>query len=715
MLVEDDKSLREIYSIRLVAEGYNIVSAGDGEEGLALAVQEKPDLIIADVMMPKISGFDMLDILRSTPETTNVKVIMMTALSSDDQRQRGEALGADRYLVKSQVGIEDVVNAVHDLLGDAPNTNAAGNLDTVAAIPIQQPAPGEAITPATPNYEAQQEAAAQAAPAQTTPAQATPVQAVPAQNPAVDPALAMATAQAAQVATQATPVAPAIPETPATPVAPTAPVATVAPEVPAVPAAPSMPEAPATPVVPETPVAPTTPVAPEVPVVPPVTQPADQNSLELAAAEAAANLAASAAAVAQVPAVPVAPEAPAAPVMSEASVEPPVAPVEPSVAPAEQTAPVFPAMPLPPVEATPAAQVAESPADTYIPPTNPTATEAPVVPEAPVTPAEAPVATDTMQAPVTPIDTTPAAPVAPVEQIETPQIAGGASAFTNDSAPASNDTVLSSNKTGGERVIQPISDPNAPSSRDRLAAEMDAILNNSDPPTPTDNPFNVPTPPQLNIPSESANIGDTQSAGATPASAADVVANNNDNFLGATAETQIVFNDPETAFKQSYGDNNPAVDIDKFEREQVENANKNLSEQFGSLDENEADKEENVEAIKPAYMTDLTSQLLAEGENNQSELENPLAAQMARELADDPVTLEAERLRETGEAEEMVKQESNDILSDDEINDALPDFLKSENLSTSPNIQSPNFDSSENAEEVQSESSSEEDLKDGEN
>ena len=69
MLVEDDNSLREIYSIRLTAEGYVIVSAGDGEEALAMAVKERPDLIISDVMMPKISGFDMLDILRSTPET----------------------------------------------------------------------------------------------------------------------------------------------------------------------------------------------------------------------------------------------------------------------------------------------------------------------------------------------------------------------------------------------------------------------------------------------------------------------------------------------------------------------------------------------------------------------------------------------------------------------------------------------------------------------
>ncbi len=120
MLVEDDKSLREIYGVRLLAEGYDIVSAGDGEEALAMAIKERPTLIVSDVMMPKISGFDMLDILRSTTETKNIKVIMMTALSSEEQRARGEQLGADRYLVKSQIGIEDVVRAVHEVLADSP-------------------------------------------------------------------------------------------------------------------------------------------------------------------------------------------------------------------------------------------------------------------------------------------------------------------------------------------------------------------------------------------------------------------------------------------------------------------------------------------------------------------------------------------------------------------------------------------------------------------
>ena len=121
MLVEDDRALSEIYGIRLVAEGYEVVQAIDGEDGLAKIVQEKPDLVIADIMMPKISGFDMMDIIRSTPEVKDTKIIVMTALSADSQRERGEALGADRYLVKSQVGIEDVINAVHEVMGDKPS------------------------------------------------------------------------------------------------------------------------------------------------------------------------------------------------------------------------------------------------------------------------------------------------------------------------------------------------------------------------------------------------------------------------------------------------------------------------------------------------------------------------------------------------------------------------------------------------------------------
>ncbi|MBF1034813.1 MAG: response regulator [Candidatus Nanosynbacter sp.] len=189
LLVEDDQSLREIYGIRLTAEGYEIASAGDGEAALALAVKERPDLIISDVMMPKISGFDMLDILRSTPETANIKVIMMTALSADDQKARGESLGADRFLVKSQVGIEDVVNAVHEVLNDA---NGAPVAATTA--------------PTTDNMMTQFAAAPAQAPV------ATPTQsASPAETPVQTPTQFVASAQpfvSAQPATQAQPTTP---------------------------------------------------------------------------------------------------------------------------------------------------------------------------------------------------------------------------------------------------------------------------------------------------------------------------------------------------------------------------------------------------------------------------------------------------------------------------------------------------------------------------
>lgn len=174
LLVEDDKSLREIYGVRLLAEGYDIVSAGDGEEALAMAIKDRPQLIVSDVMMPKISGFDMLDILRSTTETKDIKVIMMTALSSEDQRARGEQLGADRYLVKSQVGIEDVVRTVHEVLGDAPVTSATTTplgTSSIAAPSVAAPRP--AAPAAVPPRPAPQPVATVAPPAAAPVASAT--------------------------------------------------------------------------------------------------------------------------------------------------------------------------------------------------------------------------------------------------------------------------------------------------------------------------------------------------------------------------------------------------------------------------------------------------------------------------------------------------------------------------------------------------------------
>lgn len=133
LIVEDDINLREIYAASLSAEGYELITASDGEEALTKAVAEKPSLVLLDVMMRKISGFDVLDILRSTPEIKDTKVVMLSALSQQSDRERGEKLGANKYLVKSQITLEDVVGTVKEILNDEGGTaqiqtNSGGRL-----------------------------------------------------------------------------------------------------------------------------------------------------------------------------------------------------------------------------------------------------------------------------------------------------------------------------------------------------------------------------------------------------------------------------------------------------------------------------------------------------------------------------------------------------------------------------------------------------------
>jgi two-component system phosphate regulon response regulator PhoB len=117
LLVEDDDSLAAVYVTRFEAEGFVVRRVPNGEEALAAALELRPDIILLDVMMPKVSGFDVLDILRNTPETANLKVIMLTALSQEADKQRAQELGVDDYLVKSQVVIADVVERVKSHLG----------------------------------------------------------------------------------------------------------------------------------------------------------------------------------------------------------------------------------------------------------------------------------------------------------------------------------------------------------------------------------------------------------------------------------------------------------------------------------------------------------------------------------------------------------------------------------------------------------------------
>jgi DNA-binding response OmpR family regulator len=134
LLVEDDDALANTYVTRLEAEGFSVRRANNGEDALATALDYKPELVLLDVMMPKVSGFEVLDILRNTPETANLKIIVLTALGQEGDKQRAAQLGADDYLVKSQVVISDVIDRVKHHLGMDDATDSEPIQDTEAQL-----------------------------------------------------------------------------------------------------------------------------------------------------------------------------------------------------------------------------------------------------------------------------------------------------------------------------------------------------------------------------------------------------------------------------------------------------------------------------------------------------------------------------------------------------------------------------------------------------
>ncbi len=116
LIVEDDIPLRDMYKTRLKYEGYEVSVASDGEEALEKAVKEQPDVILLDIMMPKVSGFDVLDILKNTKTTRNIPVIIMTVLEQESNKVKGLVAGAEDYLIKSQSMPQDVINKIKEVL-----------------------------------------------------------------------------------------------------------------------------------------------------------------------------------------------------------------------------------------------------------------------------------------------------------------------------------------------------------------------------------------------------------------------------------------------------------------------------------------------------------------------------------------------------------------------------------------------------------------------
>jgi DNA-binding response OmpR family regulator len=116
LIVEDDTMISAMYQTKLSAEGLEVLVADNGADGLKLAAENKPDLILLDVIMPQMDGFAVLTELKENAKTKKIPVVLLTNLSTEEDQQKGKQLGAAEYIVKSSLTPDQVSDKVKKLL-----------------------------------------------------------------------------------------------------------------------------------------------------------------------------------------------------------------------------------------------------------------------------------------------------------------------------------------------------------------------------------------------------------------------------------------------------------------------------------------------------------------------------------------------------------------------------------------------------------------------
>lgn len=116
LIIEDDSLIVKVYSTRLKADGHQVFSAGDGEEGLALAKKEVPGVILLDIMMPKISGLEVLAELKKSPATAKIPVLVYSNLAKEEEVTKAKSLGAREFIVKADLTPHQVVAKLESYL-----------------------------------------------------------------------------------------------------------------------------------------------------------------------------------------------------------------------------------------------------------------------------------------------------------------------------------------------------------------------------------------------------------------------------------------------------------------------------------------------------------------------------------------------------------------------------------------------------------------------
>ncbi len=117
LIIEDDPLIVKIYSTRLKADGFEVFSAENGEDGIALIEEKKPDVIVLDVMMPRVDGFGVLEAIARQKDSKKIPVLVYSNLASEEEIARAKAMGATEFIVKADISPTEMVTKIKGYLG----------------------------------------------------------------------------------------------------------------------------------------------------------------------------------------------------------------------------------------------------------------------------------------------------------------------------------------------------------------------------------------------------------------------------------------------------------------------------------------------------------------------------------------------------------------------------------------------------------------------
>lgn len=116
LIIEDDSYISDMYKIKLESENFEVTIAGDGAAGIKILGKQKPDIVLLDVVMPKVDGFSVLKTIKKNSELKEIPVILLTNLSQKENVERGFELGADGYIIKAHFTPSEVVEKIKGIL-----------------------------------------------------------------------------------------------------------------------------------------------------------------------------------------------------------------------------------------------------------------------------------------------------------------------------------------------------------------------------------------------------------------------------------------------------------------------------------------------------------------------------------------------------------------------------------------------------------------------